>query len=59
MVSYLRSLTVVDGVYEPEVMDGCVLQKVFRIMELDVDGGLLDAGDNAGGGGVQTILGDL
>ena len=40
-------------------MDGCVFQKVFRIMELDVDGGLLDAGYNAGGGGVQTILGDL
>ena len=37
LVSHLQSLAVVDGVYEPEVMDGRVLQEVFRIIKLDVD----------------------
>ena len=56
MVPYIRGLPIVNGVNEPEIMDGRVLQEVFRIVELHVDGGVLDAGHNAGGRGVQTIL---
>ena len=59
VLCHLRSLAVVDGVYEPEVMDGGVLQEVFRIIKLDIDSGQLDARHNAGCGGVDPILGDF
>ena len=47
-------MTIVDRVDEPKVSDVRLLEEVGGVMELDIDGGGLDAGDD--GVGHLTVL---